>query len=94
MIIRIATEGQYELTGAALSKLDEIDNQLLESIRTSDDAQYKAGFAAVLNLVRSQGRRLRPDEFKESDVILPAPDTTLDEAKSLFADYPQDLVRS
>lgn len=92
MIIRIATEGQYELSGEALARLDEIDNELLEAIAADDAEAYQAKFAAVLELIRRQGRPLAPSELKESDIVLPAPDTTLAEAKRLFAAYPADLT--
>jgi hypothetical protein len=91
MIIRIATEGQYELTGDALARLDEIDNELLDAISTNDAEAYQARFRSVLDLIRTEGRQLATDELRESDLVLPPPDTTLEEAKDLFAEYPADL---
>lgn len=91
MIIRIMSEGQYEVTGQLLEELDEQDNKLLDAIANSDEEAFRRGLEAVLAIVR-RGRRLADDELHESDLILPAPDTDLSEAYHLFAGYPEDLV--
>lgn len=40
MIIRIATEGQYELKGEALQKLDDIDNDILIALEKGNATQF------------------------------------------------------
>jgi len=85
MIVRIATEGQYRLESAYFDQLNAIDNALVEAIAASDEARFKALLADMLDLVRQHGKPLPPEEFVESDVILPPPDTTFEEAKELFA---------
>jgi len=92
MIVRIATEGQYELRGQALDELDSADDALLDAIETGDEAAFARELANVLEIVRTRGRRLGDHELKESDLVLPPPDTTLEEARGLFQDYPRDLV--
>ncbi|MBO2520087.1 MULTISPECIES: PspA-associated protein PspAA [Limnochorda] len=91
MIVRILTEGQYEITGDLLEELDREDNRLLEAIANSDEEAFRRELETVLAIVR-RGRRLADDELVESDLILPAPDTELTEALHLFADYPADLT--
>jgi hypothetical protein len=85
MIVRIATEGQYRLESAYLDQLNAIDNALVEAIATSDAQRFRALLAEMLELVRRSGTPVPAEEFVESDVILPPPDTTFDEAKELFA---------
>ncbi|HEY8498414.1 MAG TPA: hypothetical protein VIK90_04110 [Limnochordales bacterium] len=92
MIVRIATEGQYELVGQALQELDEADDALLDAIESGDEAAFARELARVVGIVRSRGRRLDDRELKESDLVLPPPDTTLEEARALFRDYPRELV--
>lgn len=92
MIIRIATEGQYELKGQALDELDSADNALLDAVENGDEAAFARELARVLEIVRTRGRRLDDRELQESDLVLPPPDTTLEEARALFRDYPRDLV--
>lgn len=92
MIIRIATEGQYEVKGTALAKLDEMDNVVLESIADNQPEAFRNALDAVLSLIRSEGTRLPDATLCESDLILPPPDVTLAEARQLFAEYPQNLA--
>lgn len=93
MIIRISTEGQYELSGSALAHLDEEDNALLDAIEKGDEQAFQEHLSRVLEIIRTQGRRLDDRELRESDLVLPPPDTTLEEARHLFAGYPRDLLR-
>lgn len=91
MIIRISTEGQYRLEGEALSALDRLDDRLLDALEAGNREEYERSFREILALIRGRGSRLPDTELVESDLILPAPDTTYEEARSLFADYPRDL---
>jgi hypothetical protein len=84
MIIRISTEGQYNLPGSFVDQLNEIDNRLVEAVEASDQSGFDGLLTQMLALVREHGAQLPVDELVESDVILPAPDTTLNEAQVLF----------
>ena len=84
MIIRIATEGQYNLPGSFVDQLNEIDNQLVEAVESADRSGFDGLLKQMLDLVRDNGSTLPVDELVESDLILPAPDTTLEEAQILF----------
>jgi hypothetical protein len=84
VIVRIATEEQYRLPDADAERLNELDNQVVEAVDAGDEARFKALFSAMLDLVRTDGRRLGDDELEESDVILPPPDLTFEEAKHEF----------
>jgi hypothetical protein len=91
LIIRIATEGQYRLEGEALSALDRLDDQLLDALEADNREEYESNFREVLALIRGRGSRVPDTELVEFDLILPAPDTTFDEARSLFDSYPRQL---
>ncbi|MBI2864312.1 MAG: hypothetical protein HYX94_07080 [Chloroflexi bacterium] len=84
MIVRILTEGQFQLPGAQLDKLNDLDNQVVDAVAAYDGKQFHHLFDQMLELVRDKGEPLPPELIAESQVILPAPDTTLDEARSLF----------
>lgn len=84
MIIRIATEGQYNLPGSFIDQLNEIDNQLVDAVEAADRSGFAGLLTQMLTLVREHGSSLPMDELVESDLILPAPDTTLEEAQVLF----------
>ncbi|HEU5422175.1 MAG TPA: hypothetical protein VFU72_01415 [Nitrolancea sp.] len=84
MIVRIATEGQYELDSSYLDKLNAIDNDIVNAIADGDRARYQKLFNQLLELVRRHGTPVDVDELVESQVVLPPPDTTFDEAEELF----------
>ncbi|MGB9662152.1 MAG: PspA-associated protein PspAA [Moorellaceae bacterium] len=92
MIIRILTEGQYRVENEALSELDRLDDELLDAVAEGDAEEFHKRFQKVLALIRGRGTKVPDTELVESDLILPAPDTTLDEARELFDHYPRNLL--
>lgn len=85
MIVRILTEGQYELPGATIDRLNEIDNRIVEIVAQEDNDGFERLLKNMLDLVRDNGTPLSIDELVESDLVLPEPDITLDEAKKVFS---------
>ena len=84
MIIRILTEGQYNLPGAFLDELNEMDNTLVEVVAEEDRAKFEVALKEMLDLVRDNGTPVPVEELVESDLVLPEPDITLREAEELF----------
>lgn len=84
MIVRIATEGQYELTDGDLAAMHELDTAAVAACQAGDEARFHDVFGKLLELVRTQGRALSDDELAPSDVILPPPDVSLAEASKEF----------
>ena len=84
MIVRISSEGQYNLPGSFIDRLNEIDNQLVEAVESENQALFETLLKQMLDLVREHGEPVPVDELVESDLILPEPDLTLLEAEELF----------
>jgi len=84
MIIRILTEGQFNLPGSHIDQLNEIDNKLVEAVESEDRGRFELLLKQMLDLVRQKGTQVPVDELIESDLILPEPDITLKEAEELF----------
>ena len=84
MIVRISSEGQYNLPGSYIDRLNEIDNALVEAVEAENQADYERLLKQMLDLVREHGEPVPVDELVESDLILPEPDLTLREAEELF----------
>jgi hypothetical protein len=84
MIVRISTEGQYRLEDDDAEQLNELDNAVVAAVDAGDEAAFEQRFQAMLDYVRQRGDALGDDELEESDVILPPPDTTIDEAAHEF----------
>jgi hypothetical protein len=84
VIVRIATEGQYELGDEHLDELNELDNQATAACEREDEQRFHESFQRLLDFVRTAGEPLDEDRLEGSDVILPPPDTSLEEAKADF----------
>ena len=84
MIVRIATEDQYEIAGDDYTELNDLDDAVVAAVEADDEEQYAKRFAALIEYIRSNGSRLADDDLRESDIIVPPPDTDLDEAKRDF----------
>ncbi len=84
MIVRILTEGQYDLPGSFIDDLNAIDNRLVEVVEMEDQALFEKHLKEMLDLVREKGTPVPIDEILESDLVLPEPDITLEEAEELF----------
>ena len=84
MIVRILTEGQYNLPGVYIDDLNAIDNELVEVVESGDRGTFDRTLRQMLDLVRENGTPVPVDELVESDLVLPEPDITLEEAGELF----------
>lgn len=84
MIVRILHEGQYKIAGADLDRINAVDNQIVQCVSDGNEATFGTLLTQLLDMVRECGTPVPVDEFVESDVILPAPDSTLEEVKDLF----------
>ena len=84
MIVRISTEGQYDLPDEDADKLNELDNEVVEAVESGDEERFQTAFASLLELVRSDGTPVAEDVLEESDVIIPPPDLTFAEAGHQF----------
>lgn len=84
MIVRIISEGQYRLDSAVLDELNAVDAEIVAAVGQEDDERFRDLLARLFALVRERGQPLPPDELVPSDVVLPPPDLTLAEAKTLF----------
>ena len=84
MIVRISTEGQYELTESDGQVLGELDNQAVAAADAGDEEQFKTAFHALIEFVRKNGQPVPDDILEPSDVIVPPPDVSFEEARSEF----------
>jgi hypothetical protein len=84
MIVRIATEGQYELPDEDADRLNDLDNEVVAAVDAGDEERFHEVFESMLQLVRSDGKPVADDVLEESDVILPPPDLTFVEAGEQF----------
>lgn len=86
MIARIMGEGQVELADADLTELNRLDDALLAAVESGDAEGFRTTLSALLDGVRRLGKPLPDDALKPSELILPAPDASLDEVRAMLHD--------
>ena len=84
MIVRIMGEGQFELPDEAMERLNELDDALEAALE--EPQGFTPALKALLDSVREAGRRVADDELVESEVILPAEESTVDEVRAMLTD--------
>jgi hypothetical protein len=84
VIVRISTEDQYRLPDADAKRLNDLDNAAVAAVDADDEDRFHEVFEEMLQIVRRDGHRLDGDELEESDVILPPPDLSFEEASHEF----------
>lgn len=84
MIVRIATERQYRLPDETASRLNQLDNEAVTAVENGDEGRFHEIFEEMLTVVRRDGQLLEEDELAASEIILPPPDLSFEEAKGEF----------
>jgi hypothetical protein len=85
VIVRIATEGQYEVDDGLAEKLNELDNAAVEAIDAGNEDTFRDVFGQMIELVRSNGTAVDDDDIETSDVIIPPSDLSFEEAAEEFS---------
>jgi hypothetical protein len=85
-IVRIMGHGQFRVNNKILKQLNEIDNSIVQLVSNdrSDDIEFRKRLTEFTAIVETNGERLDPTEIVQSDIILPSPDLSIEEAKRLF----------
>ncbi|MEU9305758.1 hypothetical protein [Streptomyces sp. NPDC048269] len=86
MIVRIMGEGQVELADSHFAELNKLDDELLAEMESGDEKGFRRTLGALLEAVRRLGEPLPDDALEPSELILPAPDATLDEVREMLSD--------
>jgi hypothetical protein len=85
VIVRILGVGQFRLDDEACAAVNAIDDRVQAALEAGDDATFQAALRELAAAVERSGEPLPADEFVGSDAVVPGPDTTLDEARSLLS---------
>jgi hypothetical protein len=84
VIVRIATEDQFEVSQEDYEKVNDLDNAVVAAVEAGDEESYAKAFAELIDFVRSHGTEIADDDLRESDVIIPPSDTSLEQARAEF----------
>jgi hypothetical protein len=85
VIVRIATDDQYELDDSNAERLNELDNAVVAAVEAGNADNFRALYDEMIQLVRDKGRPVADEELVESDAILPPPDLSFEEAGEQFS---------
>ena len=85
MILRILGEGQYDVSGDAMDRLNELDAAVEAAVEAGDTEQFSKALAALLDGVRTVGVPHDAEALDESDLILPHADATIDDVRELLS---------
>ena len=86
MIVRIMGEGQVRLADGHLTELNKLDEELLAEMENGDGPGFRTTLQALLDKVHELGEPLPDDSLEPSELILPAPDATLEDVRELLGD--------
>ncbi len=86
MIIRILSEGQFDVPDDGIDALNELDDKLESAIAAEDEPSFAAALGALLDRVRQLGEPVALDALIPSDLVLPHDSATLVEVRDLLAD--------
>lgn len=86
MIVRILTEGQWDVPEDHLTELNRLDAEVEAAVDSGDAVTFSHCLAALLDGVRKGGTQLADDSLEDSDLILPPADATIEEVRHLLED--------
>lgn len=85
MIIRVMGHGQIELADDVAADLTNIDHRLIEAVNADDARRFTAALERLHEIIGQHGKALPAGYLGASDMIVPEPGTTLDEAHRMLA---------
>ena len=92
MIVRILNEGQWELSDEAVRDLNSLDDAVDKAVAAADQDQLAVALQALLDRVRTSGIPVPDDELRDSDLILPDSDSTIEDVRALLSDTDEGLI--
>jgi hypothetical protein len=92
MIVRILNEGQWELSDEAVRGLNSLDDAVDKAVASGNQDQLATALQALLDRVRSSGTVVPDDELRDSDLILPDADSTVEDVRALLSDSDEGLI--
>ena len=92
MIVRILGEGQWRGQDGAVADPNRLDDAVEDAVATNDEAELADALRALLDGVRTVGTPVADDELSDSELILPAADSTLDDIRALLSSSDEGLI--
>lgn len=90
-ITRVTGHGQFKINKETLDKINKIDNVIVDIVEKNDSdkkkqsSELKDKLSEIMDLLKAEGKPLEDKEILQSDLVIPSPDISLNEAKKIFA---------
>ncbi len=92
MIVRILNEGQWLVGDHLVDELNALDDAVEKAVRAGDQELLASALSSLLDKVRTEGSPVPDDEIRDSELILPDTDSTVDEVRALLNDSEEGLI--
>jgi hypothetical protein len=92
MIVRILNEGQWRLTDEAVRGLNSFDDAVEQAVAAGDQDRLASALHTLLDRIRLTGAKVPDEELEDSDLILPAADSTVEEVRQLLSESEEGLI--
>jgi hypothetical protein len=86
VIVRILGEGQFDVAAHTVEAMNGIDTELQAAVEAGDEVGMRKALADLEALVRQFGERMPDDYLGPSEIVLPSPDSTLEEVRALLSE--------
>ena len=94
-IIRISGGGQYEIDNNLLTQINDIDNKVVNILKNHSNGQsnpevvkkeLKGKLEEIISFIKNNGRPVMETDIVKSNLYIPQPDISVDEAQNVFKD--------
>jgi hypothetical protein len=85
MIVRIMADNQYRVEPEHEAEIARLDTALEAAVEADDEGQFRGTLQSLIQYLHDQGKVVPDDELVPSDVMIPAADMTLAEAKVVLS---------
>jgi hypothetical protein len=94
-IVRLSGQGQFKVNREILDRINDIDNSIVNLLENADvdvddnsikvkQKELNGKINEIINLIRTNGMQLDDKEITQSQIMIPSPDISVDEAKKIF----------
>jgi hypothetical protein len=96
IIVRVSGQGQFKVNREILERINDIDNSIVNLLENADvnvddnsikvkQKDLNGKINEIINLIRTNGMPLDDKEIIQSQIMIPNPDISVDEAKKIFS---------
>jgi hypothetical protein len=95
IIVRVSGQGQFKVNREIMDRINDIDNSIVSLLENADtdvdvnsikvkQKELNEKINEIINLIRTNGMPLDDKEITQSQIMIPNPDISVDEAKKIF----------